>query len=155
MVRLPAGQLPAWHSSTKLAQFRFVEDRAEGSATRIIDFAPHLSFSRLIQSILKLEHGLGASSASSGTDTEDSFGTETAAQTPAGVLGKRTCKIAPCLLLQVVRHVCLVVLNWPSALVRGSLQPWRPAGVFVPNSAKGGGPVTDRRSACLCRAGPH
>ena len=82
------GQLPAWHSSTKVAQFRFVEDRAEGSATRIIDFAPHLSFDRLIQSILKLEHGLTASSASSGTameDMEDLHGTEPALQRPAGV----------------------------------------------------------------------
>ena len=122
-MKVPAGQLPAWHSSTNLAQFRFVEDRAQGSATRIIDFAPHLSFSRLIQSILKLEHGLGASGALTGTDMEDSFGTETAAQTPAGVLGKRNCKSAPCLLLQDVRHVCLQFFKCPFCTVGCSLQP--------------------------------
>ena len=87
VVGMPAGQLPAWHSSTKLAQFRFVEDMAEGSATRIIDFAPHLSFDRLIQSILKLEHGLGGSSAWSGTDREDLHGTDFAVQTSAGDAG--------------------------------------------------------------------
>ena len=81
----PAGQLPAWHSSTKLAHFRFVEDRVQGSAARIIEFAPHLSFHRLIQSILKLEHGLGGSGAWSGTDMEELQGAETAAHKPAGL----------------------------------------------------------------------
>ncbi len=63
-----------------------MENRAEGSATRIIDFAPHLSFNRLIQSILKLEHGLGASGAWSSTDEESMLGTESATQAPAGPL---------------------------------------------------------------------
>ena len=51
---------------------------------RIIDFAPGLSFNRLIQSILKLEHGLVAGSAWSGTDTDDPQGPNPFAQTPAG-----------------------------------------------------------------------
>ena len=82
---VPAGQLPAWHSSTKLAHFRFVEDKAQGSAARIVEFAPNVSFDRLIQSILKLEHGLRASRAWSGTDMEELQDAETAARSSAGL----------------------------------------------------------------------
>lgn len=51
---------------------------------RIIEFAPHLSFQKLIHSVLKLEHGLGGG-AWSGTDREDSIDSETIAQLPAGL----------------------------------------------------------------------
>jgi hypothetical protein len=72
MVGMHAGQLPAWHSSTRLAQFKYVEDAAEGSAMRVMEFTPHLSFDKLVQSILKLDSGLGASGVWAGTDGEDS-----------------------------------------------------------------------------------
>ncbi len=81
---MAAGQLPAWHSSTKLAQFKYVEDSLEGSAMRTIEFAPHLSFDKLIHSVLELEHGLGGG-AWSGTDRKDSMDSETIAQLPAGL----------------------------------------------------------------------
>ena len=83
-----AGQLPAWHSSTRLAQFKYVEDAAEGSAMRMIEFAPHLSFDKLVQSILKLDSGLGASGAWTGTGREDSVEAEAPAQDAPGLQGQ-------------------------------------------------------------------
>lgn len=88
VVGVHAGQLPAWHSSTRLAQFKYVEDAAEGSAMRMIEFAPHLSFDKLVQSILKLDSGLGASGAWTGTGREESVEAEAPAQDASGLQGQ-------------------------------------------------------------------